>query len=255
MLVLPYNIERIRRNTRPESAIVWKPAEWAVYFEDENGDVSRVAPLDVVVKVLPDIAVSLVAIFLGLKLGPAVSLAWPPLAGWGVGPPQFRRTTSTLLLAAALGIASVILIWALSPFLSSGNGNEGKQIVEPAWWLGMLASFGAGVGEEILFRLGVLTTIVWVLAELIRRKPPGPAVIWSGIVFASLLFGAMHVLIAGRLLTLTGPLIASVVIANGVISLIFGWLYWRKGLIAAMVAHTTQDIITHVVLPLFGMSL
>jgi len=104
MLVLPYNIEKIRRNTRPESAIVWKPAEFAVYIVDKNGDVDRVAPLDVVVKVLPDIAFSLVAIFLGLRLGPAVTLAWPPLAGWGVGPRQFRRTTATLLLAAASGL-------------------------------------------------------------------------------------------------------------------------------------------------------
>jgi membrane protease YdiL (CAAX protease family) len=255
MLVLPYNIERIRRNTRPEAAIVWKPTEFAIYIEDKNGDVDRVAPLDVVVKVLPDIAVSLVAIFLGLKLGTAVTLAWPPLAGWGVGPRPFRRTTATLLLAAALGIASALLIWALSPFLPSGSGDDAQQIVEPPWWLGLLASFGAGVGEEILLRLGVMTTIVWGLAKLTRRRPPGPAVMGSGIVLASLLFGAMHLPIAGRLFTLTGLLIASVIIANGAIGLVFGWLYWRKGLIAAMAAHTTQDITTHVVLPLTGISL
>jgi len=63
----------------------------------------------------------------------------------------------------------------------------------------------------------------------------------------------MHLPKASGLVALTGPLIAYVLLGNGVVGLFFGWLYWRKGLIAAMTAHATQDIITHVVGPLVGL--
>lgn len=98
-----------------------------------------------------------------------------------------------------------------------------------------------------------MTTIVWVLAKLTRHRDPRAATTWSGIVLASLLFGLMHLPKASGLVALTGPLIAYVLLGNGVVGLFFGWLYWRKGLIAAMTAHATQDIITHVVRPLVGL--
>jgi hypothetical protein len=35
----------------------------------------------------------------------------------------------------------------------------------------------------------------------------------------------------------------------GVGGVVFGWLYWRKGLIAAMVAHFTADLVIEVLAP------
>jgi membrane protease YdiL (CAAX protease family) len=45
-------------------------------------------------------------------------------------------------------------------------------------------------------------------------------------------------------------LVTFALVGNGVPGLIFGWLYSRKGLIAAMVCHATTDIIMRVFLPL-----
>lgn len=62
----------------------------------------------------------------------------------------------------------------------------------------------------------------------------------------------MHLPKARQMFGLSGPIIVMVLVGNGVIALIFGWLYWRKGLVAAMTAPTAQDIVTHVLLPLLG---
>ena len=43
-----------------------------------------------------------------------------------------------------------------------------------------------------MLRLGVMTTSVWI-CKLTRQGVPGPATTWSGVVLASLLFGAMHI--------------------------------------------------------------
>jgi hypothetical protein len=49
-----------------------------------------------------------------------------------------------------------------------------------------------GIREEVWLRLGFVTMVAWTLARLTRRQSPGPATLWSGIVLASLLFGAVH---------------------------------------------------------------
>jgi Type II CAAX prenyl endopeptidase Rce1-like len=251
MLVLPFEIEVDRLNADPEGTLVWKPEVFAidVLHKDVSRPSYRWGPQLVIAAVVDRMLWPLLAIFVGLKLGPAVALAWPPMTGWGAGPRRFRRASSTLLLAVALGIASVIWLWISSLFLLLVN-DEVKQGVLPAWWVGMLASLGAGVREEVMLRLGVMTTSVWILAKLTRQRVPGPATTWSGIVLASLLFGAMHIRQTIQLFGLTGPLIAYALLGNGGIGLIFGWLYWRKGLIAAMTSHTTQDVITKVIIPI-----
>ena len=35
-LALPYDIELMRRNAKPEGTLVWKPAEFAVYVEGKG---------------------------------------------------------------------------------------------------------------------------------------------------------------------------------------------------------------------------
>jgi hypothetical protein len=35
-------------------------------------------------------------------------------------------------------------------------------------------------------------------------------------------------------------------VLNGFAGLVFGWLYWRRGLLAAMIAHTSADVVLHV---------
>jgi membrane protease YdiL (CAAX protease family) len=257
MLAFCYEIEVMGRNAQPEATIVWNPAQFEVEIKQEGRIPMVWGPFAVAVAVVPDWVLSVVAILLGLKLGQPLGLGWPPVAGFDSGPGRFRRIGSTLLLAVVLGIASVIAFtvalviydWVLSHFLPSGIGG---RYVEPSGWAGILGSVGAGVREEVLVRLGVMTTIVWILAKSTRQRVPGPATMWSGIVLTSVLFGLGHLPKASALVGLTGPVIGLVLIGNAVVGLFFGWLYWRKGLIAAMTAHTTQDVITHVIRPLIG---
>jgi hypothetical protein len=116
----------------------------------------------------------------------------------------------------------------------------------------VLVSVSAGVREEIWHRLGAMTLIIWGLTKLVGRRVSVPILVWSGIILASLLFGMSGLPKARQMFGLSGPIIVMVLVGNGVIALIFGWLYWRKGLVAAMTAHTALAIVNHVLLPLLG---
>jgi len=195
---------------------------------------------------------SMLMIGLGLACGKSVGLDWPPLYGWGKGLENRRRMRSAIKLAVILSVVAVGFDVILS-YLIQRWGNIDFDIEPPPWWAALLASVGAGISEETWLRLGIMTFFVWVGAKLTRQKSPGAAVIWIGNLLACLVFGALHLPQAHRLTGhLSNQMITLALVGNGVPGLMFGWLYWRKGLIAAMVCHAMTDIILKVFLPLLG---
>ena len=63
-------------------------------------------------------------------------------------------------------------------------------------------------------------------------------------------FGAGHLPTTATVLSLTPLLIARALVLNGIGGIVFGWLYWKRGLLAAMLAHFSADIVLHVAAPL-----
>jgi membrane protease YdiL (CAAX protease family) len=211
--------------------------------------VKALMPLIMAIQVIFESVLSFLMILLGLGLGRSLGLVWPPLDGWDSGTERGRRFRSALVLATALGLVSAAIIVGLShginPFL-----NSNKTIKLPNWWASLLGSLGAGIREEVWLRFGVMTFFVWIGAKLTRQTAPGAAIIWTANLLACLLFGAVHLPQAFAFFGVQAALVVSVLIGNGVPGLIFGWLYWRKGLIAAMVCHAVADIVFKVIVPL-----
>ena len=118
-------------------------------------------------------------------------------------------------------------------------------------WKGFLASFYGGITEEILVRLFLMSSIVWVVG-LVAQTPAGTPVdgaYWIGIVLSTLVFGLLHLPATAAITPLTRMLVFRAILLNGIGGLFFGWLYWQYGLVSAMVAHFTFDIILHVIAP------
>jgi membrane protease YdiL (CAAX protease family) len=123
-------------------------------------------------------------------------------------------------------------------------------------WLGLLSSvLYGGIVEEVWLRLGVMTLMVWGLGLSLRRHfalDQLPAwVFWVAIGASALLFAAGHLPVTFALLCPASgdctPLIVRALLLNGIGGLGFGYLYWRHGLIAAMVAHMLTHICMQVV--------
>jgi membrane protease YdiL (CAAX protease family) len=159
----------------------------------------------------------------------------------------------TLLLALGLGIGVGVADIVLDTISSRLIVTDQPGLSEPPWFLGLMGSIGAGIVEETCFRLGVMSTVVWLLAKLLEKNKASPAVIWSVIILAGVLFGAAHIpRLMGLVPDATKLMMLLVVLGNLINGAAFGWLFWRKGLIAAITAHIAQDILTHVLLPLLA---
>jgi len=97
-----------------------------------------------------------------------------------------------------------------------------------------------GVTEELLLRWGMMTLLVWLGWRIFSNgqgKPTTPYFV-AAIALSALLFGLGHLPVVFVLGTsVTAAVVAYVIVANSVFGLIAGYLYWRKGLEAAMLAH------------------
>ena len=68
----------------------------------------------------------------------------------------------------------------------------------------------------------------------------------------ALAFGAGHLPMAAKLAPLTAGVVARVVAYNAFAGFVFGWLYWKRGLEHAMLAHFCADLVLHVAMPLLA---
>ena len=99
-----------------------------------------------------------------------------------------------------------------------------------------------GIAEEVLARWGLMSLLAW-LGSLLAESAT-PAVMWSAIIVSGLLFGLGHApsyLAAGCQKTPT--FFAAMICLNLWASLVFGWLFWQYGLLAAMIAHMVFHLV------------
>ena len=119
----------------------------------------------------------------------------------------------------------------------------------PEIWQLILASIKAGVNEEIFMRILLMSFFVW-LGSLISKDSdarPTPAVFWTAIILCGLLFGASHVESRLSIPGVTVGDLMTLMIVNTFFGIILGWLFWKLGLEAAMLAHFMIDAVASAV--------
>ena len=184
---------------------------------------------------------------LGLWLGGRVGLGAPLLTDLlerrpGAGERLRRDAMLALPLGLGLGVVVGLLRMAIVPYLPpSLTGLE-----HPGAWAGLLASAGAAVSEEAWLRLGLMTILAWTAARVLGHSALRPWVAWSANVLAALAFGLIHLPQLAQFGADTPIAIAGTLVGNGIVGVVCGWLYWRRGLVAAIFAHFAVDLILHV---------
>ncbi|MEX2582046.1 MAG: CPBP family intramembrane glutamic endopeptidase [Gemmatimonadota bacterium] len=165
--------------------------------------------------------------------------------------PRLREDLRLAILLGAIGGTAVVLIdLAIAPWLSGGLAQieqaQGRTLASTV--AGLL--YG-GITEELMIRWGIMSFLAWAVWRLVGRGRggPGAGAMWGAIVGAAIAFGMGHLPALAAVVPLTTPLIVRTVALNALGGVIFGWLYWRRSLEAAMVAHATF----HVVFSIFAL--
>jgi hypothetical protein len=121
-------------------------------------------------------------------------------------------------------------------------------------WRRVLIIYVAAVGEELVFRLVLLSLLTGLFARLVLRADelPTPGIVRAANGLSALAFAAVHIPAWSAVGRLNLPLALMVVILNGLGGVVFGYVFVRRGIGAAMWAHAGADCAIQLIGPLTG---
>lgn len=214
-----------------------------------GAEIPQITPAIKLLSLIQPAILLALAVLAGVALAHKVGLSSPAAeaaAGGGRVTASLKPQIVPGLVGGLAGGAAIVLTTLLAkPFLSPETAARvaafGKLVPFPTRLL-----YG-GITEELLLRWGLMTLLVWAAWRLLQRRAgePRPAYVVGAILVSSFIFGVGHLPVAYLILPeATLALTVFVVAANSIFGLIAGYLYWKKGLEAAMLAH----MLAHVVL-------
>jgi membrane protease YdiL (CAAX protease family) len=212
----------------------------------------EITPVLVLLSMAQNLVLFALASFFGLLLSKQVGMGLPIVQGMLEGKNKNGEIKAMLPISVAWGIVSGILIILLSIPFQALSVDMLKLEVIIAPWKGFLASFYGGIAEEVLCRLFIVSLFAWIGFKIKKTKEglPTKTGVWISIVLAAVLFGLGHLPLTGTLTELNFIVVLRAIVLNGAGGVIFGWLFWRKGLESAIIAHFSADIVLHVITPL-----
>lgn len=235
LALIPYQVDLLRQLPAPMSSMA-DPASMAT-----GGAIQFVLFL------LPAIA-------LGLRLGPGVQLGRFVPEGLRAGEARAGDLRGLVASSLGLGLLAGGALLGIAAILPDDLMGPLANVEPPPPMHGLLASAGAGITEELFVRLGLMTLFAWTIWKLFGVQPAHPPAAWSANAGAAIAFGALHLPQAALLGGITPAAVLFVMLGNGSVGMLFGWLYWRRGLLAAMLAHFATDIPLHVLAPALDLS-
>jgi membrane protease YdiL (CAAX protease family) len=192
---------------------------------------------------------------IGLFFAHRTGLGAPILERWLKGEAVGSQIRSILLPAISLGALFAVATEAVNllvfaPLLPGFS----SVISELSGWQALLASFYGGIFEELMLRLLLVSALAWLFGKVSHTAVGTPTreAFWVAIGGAAIIFGLGH-LPATSLTVATSPLVVlRAIVLNGIMGAIFGAIYWKRGLEAAMLTHFSADIVLHVLFPLMA---
>ncbi len=189
-----------------------------------------------------------IAVFIGFQLAHRIGLSAPAAEALARGDSFFSALKPQVPPGVIAGfIAGVVILSSyllFRPILPTIFVTRAERLNSSMPFLTRLL-YG-GITEELLLRWGLMTLLVWAAWRICQRGRGTPRAIFfvSAIVISSVVFGIGHLpLVKALEVDFTLPIVAFIVLANSLFGLIAGYLYWQKGLEAAIIAHMSTHIV------------
>jgi membrane protease YdiL (CAAX protease family) len=202
---------------------------------------------DVITTVISSLIIGTILIFIGLWISSRANLGAPIIA-------RFFSKKSINELISRKAIWSSILLAIVIAVLLLGSFKLQKEfypvlgkLSRPSKSFYVLVSFSAGITEEIIFRLGLMSLIISFIQFLKKLESPSNKIVWTGIFISALFFGLIHLPLSKNFVELTPFTIGVTMIGNLITGSTFGWVFWKRGLVVAIMAHIAFDLVFHVI--------
>lgn len=207
---------------------------------------------DTVKVVISSLILGAIIVFIGLWISSRANLGAPLIARIFSKKPISPVISSKAVWSSIL-LAIVVALLLLGLFeLQKGFYPVQERLSRPSKPFYALVSLSAGITEEIMFRLGLMSFIIALIQFSKKLEKPSNNIVWTGIVISALFFGLMHLPLSKNFVELTPFTIGVTMVGNLITGSTFGWIFWKRGLLIAMASHIAFDLVFHVVGSPFG---
>ncbi|SFM29562.1 CPBP family glutamic-type intramembrane protease [Methanolobus profundi] len=195
----------------------------------------------------------MISVFLGLYLGKKVGFGTPILNSLSEKRELPSETGSIVKLSIFIGLVLTVVIFVLDYFVFSMFAEPLiVTLTTPPLWERFLYSLYAGIVEEVVLRFMLVTLLVWISWKIKKTADGQPT--RTGILISILIISLIYAI--GYFLFNSSATIDQIsalrfVVINGVAGIVFGCLYWKKGLEASLIANLTASFMLFVVLGSF----
>lgn len=179
---------------------------------------------------------------IGSFLAPKVGFKAPGLTG---SLAQTIRQNAPFALIVGILFSALTILLEATLFRSSVPDSLYMLGAKPALFDLVPSLLYGGIAEEIMMRWGLLSLVTWALYRLFQRGKGAvhPAFVWIAVIGAAVAFGFAHLPAVQALVPeVTTGLMIRTVIQNALPGILFGWLFTRRGLESAMLAHMGMHI-------------
>lgn len=193
-----------------------------------------------------------ILMFIGLWVSTKANLGAPLIARFFSKQPVHKLISLKAVLSS-IALAVTVALILLGLFEIQKELYPVKDIMSrPSKPFYFLVSFSAGISEEIMFRLGLMSLVITIIQIFRRVEKPNNTIIWTGIIISALFFGLLHLPLSKNFVELTPFTIGVTMIGNLITGSTFGWIFWKRGLLVAILSHIVFDLVFHVVGTPFG---
>jgi membrane protease YdiL (CAAX protease family) len=196
---------------------------------------------------ISSLIVGAILVFIGLWFSSNANLGAPLIARYFSNKPmsgiiERKAILSSIFLSVIIALILLVLFEIQSELYPVPN-----KLPRPSKLYYLIVAFSAGITEEIMFRLGLMSFIVTVIHFFKREENPGNRTVWTAIIISALFFGLMHLPLSKNFVDLTPFTIAVTMLGNLITGSTFGWIFWKRGLLVAILSHIVFDLVFHVI--------
>jgi hypothetical protein len=191
-----------------------------------------------------------VLVGVGLLLARKLELGAPLIESWLYHePPQVSARDSVksgMLVGVSTGIVIVVVLLIVAPHLP---GLPFATAAQAAVWKRVGVCFYGAIDEEVISRLFLLSLLGWFGTRVFQKQKArmSSVTFWSANIIVAILFGLGHLPSASMVMHITPTVVVLALALNGIAAIPFGYLYWKRGLESAMIAHFCADFVIYVV--------
>ena len=189
-----------------------------------------------------------ILVFIGLWLSKKAQLGAPVIESIFSKEKREKLTFSLKNVSSSIALSAILAIVILFFHELVRYFYPVTSIIErPSKIYYAAVSFSAGITEEIIFRFGLMSLIITIILFFKQNKEITNTIVWVSIIITAIGFGLMHLPLSKNFSILTIVTVSATMIGNLITGSFFGWLYWKRGLLVAIIGHIAWDLVFHVV--------